>query len=399
MNRRAVDDRVAADSTVLERVVRALGSDLDPAIAAATGTAAVIEGRCRELGVAAGAFAERLDADPAERRRLRELIVPSETWFFRYPAAFEHLREWASANPAGAIRRIASLGCATGAEAFSIAAALDGTGPVEIVAVDRCESALAMARSGRLGIGSVRGSIPEWAHGSWVVDDRSVVVHPRVRERVTFVASDLFDPSLPERLGRFEAIFCRNVAIYFNDESRRRLGAVIGSMLVPGGWLYLGHSESPASLGLEWRVRDVRAFAVRSPPVGATPAAADAPTESRAPAPRATPHRRPAAAALRRVPADASAPRPSPSAPPSPGLADIRALADEGRHAEALAAATAAHRRGARDAELLELLGTLSLLAGRTEDAVRHLRAALYLDPDREAAAIQLALLSEARDG
>ncbi|MBM4113591.1 MAG: hypothetical protein FJ253_09525 [Phycisphaerae bacterium] len=78
---------------------------------------------------------------------------------------------------------------------------------------------------------------------------------------------------------------------------------------------------------------------------------------------------------------------------------DIRRSADEGRCDEALSGAEAAYRRGERSAELLELLGTLSLIAGRRDDAARHLRASLYLDPTREAASIQLAMLTGDRRG
>jgi len=385
------------DSRV-ERLAVALGGDIDRALLAGASATSMIASRAKELGLDDEAYALLLQRDAEEIMRLRTRLVPPETWFFRYEASYEHLRAAAKARReegAADPMRIASLGCATGAEAFSIVAALESLGGASVVAVDRDAEALARARCGRLSGSSVRVPAPAWASAPWRLDGSEVVVRRELLESVEFVHADLFEPGLAQRLGRFHAVFCRNVAIYLEPVARCRLGALIRSLLVPGGWLYFGHAEGPAVFGIPWEERAPQAFAVHAPGAASDPAtqaaSIDPPCESRD---RTTARRR-----------DAKAPSASRAAPtsrrrlePAPDpIERVRELADRGLVSEAIEAAEKAHRRGDRSADLLELLGTLSLGAGRLDDAERHLRAALYLDPERETAAIQLSLLSERR--
>lgn len=327
--------------------------------------------------------------------------IPGETWFFRYPESFEHLRHWASAVTQSGPLRIASLGCASGAEAFSIAAALEHLAVVEIVAVDRNEQSMEIARSGRLRPFAVRGEPPVWTRMPWCIDGDTVVVRQELRASVNFVVADLLDPDLPALLGHFDAIFCRNCIIYLEPHERTELGAAIVRMLRPGGWLYLGHAEPPSTIGLDWRGGHASAFAFQSPPSGVvrakgkTPRRAAAP-HTASPVDASTPRRRGA-------PADARSGRATgrlrPAARPTEqlGLAEIVALADAGHANEALEAARVRHAANDRDPQLLALLGTLALAAGHVEEAERCLRAALYLDPGLEDAATQLTTIAARR--
>lgn len=408
MNRRETEGKDTAEAPVIDRLAAALGRDLDPSLVASPGSISLVDGRCRELGIDRARFTELVARDRLEAARLRRQIVPPETWLFRYPASFEHLRREAASRSNSAPMRVASLGCATGAEPFSIAAALDGVVEFEIVALDRDASSLEIARSATLGLGSVRSEIPSWACGSLSVREHAVVMPAKWLDRIRFVEADLFDADLAPRLARFDAVFCRNVAIYFSSDARRRLGVLLTALLAPGGWLFLGHSETAATLGLDWRERAREAFAVRaahgeSAPErrsggersGTTPASFSA--SRRAPVTAGAPRAAARTGADPSIGADSRGrARPAP-APMS--IDDIRRSADEGRCDEALSGAEAAYRRGERSAELLELLGTLSLIAGRRDDAARHLRASLYLDPTREAASIQLAMLTGDRRG
>lgn len=423
MTRRTIESTASNAPPSLLRLAKALGEDIEPAIVMSAASIALIEGRGRELGLDLDAFVERASADREECARLRRQIVPAETWFFRYPASFEHLRACMGEKSRAAPMRIASLGCATGAEAFSIAAALDGVLQLEIIAVDRDAAALSVGRCGRLGEGSVRGAIPSWARGSLRVEERRVIVEPRWRERVDFMERDLLDPALKKQLGVMDAVFCRNVAIYLGAEARRRLGVLISAILRPGGWLYLGHAETASTLGLDWPVRDAAAFAVQSPLTDASQATMMRDRERHEIRPPRAPVR--AAGEVRPERRSSRPPTSTVGAPaavdltmldgvgthrskangsdalvaPPKAVEEIRLAADEGRQREALAWSEAAFDRGERSAELLELLGTLCLVEGRRDDARRHLRAALYLDSTREAAAIQLALLAEMHHG
>jgi len=330
-----------------------------------------------------------------------------ETWFFRYPESFEHLRRvaqaWAAMHGHMPPFRVASLGCSCGAEPYSIAAALEGLVDASIVAVDRSPEDLAMARSGRLRPMTRRGAPPLWARAPWSLDDGAVVPRPELGRAITWIESDLFARELLAGVERFDAIFCRNVIIYLDEPDRMALGRLVARLLKPGGWLYLGHAEPSATIGLAWSRHAGSAFAVRAPaddhtdaaPVASTKAATESPTI----APR-KPRVGVTGSAMGRT--TSKAPRASTrtigAGTPSPESIDsIRAMADAGLRDQALASARARHAGGDRDAALLELLGTLELAAGRFDEAEQHLRAAVYLDPSREEAAIQLKLMRSRR--
>lgn len=352
--------------------------------------------------------------------------ISPETWFFRYAESFEHLRRVARDHAAKAARgecadalTVASLGCASGAEAYSIAAALEGIIPARIIGIDRSAEELAIARSGRFRPMAVRGPAPAWAREPWSIEEGAVVVRPSLGASIEWIEHDLLDEKLLTRLPRFDVVFCRNVIIYLSEEARTRLGKAITKLLRPGGWLYLGHAEPTSSIGLPWRGRDGAAFAFRAPSRVATPDDETTPRSdanpmrhathrsesARAPAARRTkPESRAGVAApkksrreaARRAPSTSEAAR-TPRTAADPSIDAIRELADAGRRSEALALARGRHAQGDRGAEFLELLGTLELAEGRSGDAERHLRAALYLDPSRDDAALQLDLIRKRR--
>jgi len=308
--------------------------------------------------------------------------IPPETWFFRYPESFEHLRRHAESMRGAAPLRVASLGCASGPEAFSVAAALEGVAEVKIVAVDLNEAEIEAGRAGRLRLFTVRGDPPTWCREPWVIEDGAVMPRASLRNRVEFVVHDVLDPALADTIGRFDIILCRNVLIYLDEIDRRQLGRSIDALLKPGGWLYLGHAEQPSALALPWRGGAGAAFAFQAPTATSVPA----PTRESAPERVVTPRpdERPESVA------QLGGARP---------FEAIRMLADSGRTDDALCAAQSLHHAGERSAELHELLGTLELGAGRLTDAEHHFRAALYLDPTLEHASLQLRLLAARRDG
>ncbi|MBM4113720.1 MAG: hypothetical protein FJ253_10200, partial [Phycisphaerae bacterium] len=184
VNRRETEGKDTAEAPVIDRLAAALGRDLDPSLVASPGSISLVDGRCRELGIDRARFTELVARDRLEAARLRRQIVPPETWLFRYPASFEHLRREAASRSNSAPMRVASLGCATGAEPFSIAAALDGVVEFEIVALDRDASSLEIARSATLGLGSVRSEIPSWACGSLSVREHAVVMPAKWLDRI-----------------------------------------------------------------------------------------------------------------------------------------------------------------------------------------------------------------------
>ena len=263
-----------------------------------------------------------------------------------------------------------------------------------------------MARSGRLRPFVVRSERPSWAPTVWTIDEGAVVVPRSILSQIDFVEADLLNPRLADDLGAFDVVFCRNILIYMSPTERRTLGQLIARLLKPGGWLYLGHSEQPSALELPWRKGASKAFAFLAPSsvaevhdITTAPRSMASDTQSRAG--RLDQHAGGSRSAASPPPPSTKPARAAPlesrgvNEPPS--IEHIREMADSGQVVPALEAARRRHDAGERSAELLELLGTLLLAEGETEEAERHLRAAVYLEPDRAEAAMQLDLLREGR--
>jgi chemotaxis protein methyltransferase CheR len=185
-----------------------------------------------------------------EREAFVNALTTNLTAFFREPHHFELLGERAQAR-AGmrlAPMRIWSSACSTGEEAWSIAMMLREAGCAgDIQATDIDTDVLQTAAAGvyrrerasrlepeRLRKHFLRGTGP---NEGWVS------MRPELRSMVTFSQFNLQSAVWPPQ-ERFDAIFCRNVVIYFDRESQRRLLARFADMLRPGGLLIVGHSES-----------------------------------------------------------------------------------------------------------------------------------------------------------
>lgn len=224
--------------------------------------------RLRELGLTSFAAYRRLvEADPAERVVMLDAICTNETHFFREPAQFEFLERrllprWREAAESGARPRAArvwSAACSTGEEPFSIAMLLLDKLPgwkVEVLGTDLSTRALAKAQSALFPIGRAR-EIPESYLKRFMLRgvgprDGTMKAGCEVREAVRFRGLNL----AAERwgvTGPFDAIFCRNVLIYFRPETKARVVERLLPELAPGGHLFLGHAES--ATGLSTRVR------------------------------------------------------------------------------------------------------------------------------------------------
>jgi chemotaxis protein methyltransferase CheR len=86
------------------------------------------------------------------------------------------------------------------------------------------------------------------------------MVKPRLRNLVTFTQMNLVEAAY---VGRFDAIFCMNVLIYFSEEKRRQVAQRLYDALEPGGYLFLGHADSLANTGVKMETiihRDVRLY-------------------------------------------------------------------------------------------------------------------------------------------
>ena len=195
------------------------------------------------LGGANEALLSRAAAhDPAVVHDLCQAVSVGETFFFRHPEHFRFiagplLPALAAGGPAPL--RAWSAGCATGEEAFSIAACLLDLFPqrrLEVLGTDLLERNLAAARLGLYGAWSRRPSGPILHPLFADHAAASSTVSPRVRALARFSLHNLLEPAP----GAFELIFCRNVLIYFSPEAARVALRHLARALVPGGTLFLG---------------------------------------------------------------------------------------------------------------------------------------------------------------
>ncbi|HYE01417.1 MAG TPA: protein-glutamate O-methyltransferase CheR [Alphaproteobacteria bacterium] len=227
--------------------------------------------RLRELGLDGfDAYCARLGDDPdgEELNVLVNALTTNLTHFFREPHHFEHLGSvlvpavrGAQAAAAKPRLRIWSAGCSTGEEPYSIAMTLQGLMPdlgrwdARVLATDIDTAVLDAAAKGRYRADAADGIPDEWRR-RFVEPGRGgapFAIAPAVRRLVTFKPLNLIE-DWPMR-GPFDAIFCRNVLIYFDRGDRIRTVDRFAGLLAEGGFLYLGHSES--LFGISSRFRQV----------------------------------------------------------------------------------------------------------------------------------------------
>jgi chemotaxis protein methyltransferase CheR len=199
------------------------------------------------------------DAGKEERRELLAALTTNVTRFFREPHHFEHLARqlalWAPRARAGERIRIWSAGCSTGPEPYSIAMTLLEAIPdaasldVKILATDIDPVVIARARAG-LCTDEAAEEIPADSRSRWLLrQGDGWRIAPNVRELVTFNELNLM-AAWPMR-HPFQAVFCRNVAIYFDAPTQARLWSRFADAMTRDGRLYIGHSERASEPRLE----------------------------------------------------------------------------------------------------------------------------------------------------
>lgn len=189
---------------------------------------------------------------------LIDRISTNHTFFFREQEHFEFFREVALGQILEALRnkstseiRIWCAGCASGEEPYTLAMILsDYFGDdfddldIGILATDISVSALKKAMDGIYQADKL-GEVPSWYRQRYFVSFKNghLAVNQSIKEMVLFRRLNLIQNDYPFR-GRFHAIFCRNVMIYFDNATRQALVERFHRYLEPGGYLIIGHSES-----------------------------------------------------------------------------------------------------------------------------------------------------------
>ena len=272
-------------------VARRLGLALDDGKTAFVGE--LLRRRLQAAGGDCETYLARLESDP-EREEVRALaaeLTVGETYFFRNREQFHALREVVlpqrlrSPSVPGRLRFL-SAGCASGEEAFSIAmvvreAVPDPSCEVSIRAVDVNRAALARAARGRFSSWALRETPAETQRTWFRQQGVESVLDETIRAAVRFEERNLVEADaelLPP--GAYDAIFCRNVIMYFTPEHARELIARLACSLAPDGFLFLGHAETLRGLSQDFDLRQSHGTfyyqrrAATTPSTPALPAAA-----------------------------------------------------------------------------------------------------------------------------
>jgi chemotaxis protein methyltransferase CheR len=189
-------------------------------------------------------------------------LTTNLTRFYREDHHFEHLRSYVkglmSERPRGTRLRIWSAGCSTGQEPYTIGMDLLAAFPelkrwdFKILATDIDTAVLAKAAGGIYPENELNGLSAERSRPFERMGNGSIRIPAGVRELVSFKPLNLISP-WPMK-GPFDAVFCRNVAIYFDKPTQGEVFGRFSKLIAPEGFLYIGHSENLGSGGDGFRL-------------------------------------------------------------------------------------------------------------------------------------------------
>lgn len=210
----------------------------------------------------------RFEADQKEFQNVVNVMTVNETYFYREAHQFrtligpvlDEIVEMRRRRK-GPIR-ILSLPCSTGEEPYSIALHLIENWPglavhdVELLGCDIDTDVLRRSAAGEFGSRSIQKIPPDVLNRHFTrTEPGKYLISEDIRGAVSFFRLNLSDPGEARSLRNYDAIFCRNMLIYFDDSSRRMAAEALFDGLNPGGFLFLGHSESMSRMSSLFAVR------------------------------------------------------------------------------------------------------------------------------------------------
>ncbi|HWH88717.1 MAG TPA: CheR family methyltransferase [Pseudomonas sp.] len=374
--------------------------------------AAIIERAVRQrttLSQAAHAdeYWQLLQGSRDEQQALIEAVIVPETWFFRYPESFATLgklarQRLAELNNMRALR-ILSLPCSTGEEPYSIAMALLDAGlkphQFKVDGMDISPLSVDKARRAVYGKNSFRGQDLQFRERHFMPEQDGHRVNEYVREQVRWQVGNVLDPTLLANEPAFDFVFCRNLLIYFDQPTQNQVFEVLKRLTHVDGVLFIGPAEGSLLGRLGMRsigIAQSFAFSRHS-----EPHPEPLPTPEPLAVPVIQPQRSTPPAPVRSRPfaAVTALPVTKKTADPDAAtlLAQIAALANEGKSAAARAACEDYLRSHEPVAQVFYWLGLLSDVAGLSLEAQGYYRKALYLEPQHPEALMHLAALLQAQ--
>lgn len=337
------------------------------------------------------------------RELIDEVIVP-ETWFFRNPASFTALQQFAAARQEACARgkklMVLSMPCSTGEEPYTIAMTLDQAGlkphEYQIDAFDISQRLLTKAKRGVYGRNSFRNKENEfrdryfdWVGGLYVLNDK-------MRNAVNFQQGNLLDKYFGVGGQIYDVIFCRNLLIYFDRDTQNHALQKFHKLLADDGLLLLGHAETPDFLhGNFTRSEYVRSFSYHKARVSVPVKENGRRVEALVPSAiakntvSAAPRAKPALEFLETVKLAEANLLPQTDAAV---LRDAARLANRGELREAGTLCENYLRQHTTSAQAYYLLGLVREAEGKHQLVGELFKKAVYLDPNHYEAMIHLAL-------
>jgi chemotaxis protein methyltransferase CheR len=191
--------------------------------------------------------------DPAELNTMLNKLTTNHTYFMREPRHFEFLKDVILPGQKqlnkNKVLKIWSAGCSTGEEAYTAVMvmkdffALDKTWDYRILATDISTHVLERAKLGVYSPESLKSIPSPWEKRYFKkTSSNEYAISEEIKREVIFKRLNLMEP-FPFR-SRFDLIFCRNVMIYFDQQTKNNLIKKFYDILKPGGYLFIGHSET-----------------------------------------------------------------------------------------------------------------------------------------------------------
>lgn len=209
----------------------------------------------------------RFQPSGREFELLVNLLTVNETYFFReyhqLKCFAEEVIPLLTQNLEGGRLKVWSAGCSTGEEPYTLAIILremlEGTAiHYEVHGTDINTAVLEAAEKASYGERAVKDVPEDYLTKYFQFDGEHYQVLPELKKHVRLYYLNLRDRAAMDRMRGFHAVFCRNVLIYFDEQSRRETALGFYRSLEPGGFIFLGHSESMSRITPLFRLRRFR---------------------------------------------------------------------------------------------------------------------------------------------
>lgn len=215
-----------------------------------------------------------------------DILTVNETYFFREMNQLKAFSDEISeeillANKTSKKLRIWSAGCSSGEEPYTLAMLLMEKGgrfrdfDIEILGSDINRRVLQTARKGLYRKNSFRAIDEYYLLKYFVKEDDGYRIKDEVKKLVNFNYLNLLDPIKVKLIGAMDIIFCRNVLIYFNPDSKKKLVYNFYQRLHDGGYLLLGHAESLINITTSFTLKHLKSDMVYQKPKKFAPAMSD----------------------------------------------------------------------------------------------------------------------------